>query len=165
MPLYVHPRRALGTPPGRAAPTLLRGRPWPDTYPSASFLMFIGTKSGVANPAIPSIWAFGDFSGAKRPPRPPARHPPKSHLTGPFLHELAPRPHAGQRGRCFATAPHYISIGELRARTAPAWRVMPLPGRLMPGGALRSAQPSGTASVGEGSGSALFVRQPSIKNG
>jgi len=35
----------------------------------------------------------------------------------------------------------------------------------MPGGALRSAQPSGTASVGEGSGSAIYVRRPSIKNG
>ena len=42
---------------------------------------------------------------------------------------------------------------------------MPLPGRLMPGGALRSAQPSGTASVGEGSGSAIYVHRPSIKNG
>jgi hypothetical protein len=80
VPLYVRPRLALGTPPGRAAPTLLRGRPWPDTYPSASFLMFIGTKSGAANPASPSIWAFGDFSGAKRPPRPPARHP-QNHLS------------------------------------------------------------------------------------
>jgi len=129
VPLSVRSWRALGTPPGRA-PTSSRGRSWLSFRPSPRFLYSSVLSRGRRTPHARRRGPPGTFwRPSCRRHRP--RSTPKSPFTGSSFDAFAPRPQAASGGRCFVTAPYCSSIGDPHRRTAPAWRAMPLPGRLM----------------------------------